>query len=129
MVHESLRRRPDQPVQLSPQRRNPDRAATRRAVNARNNGLRRISSVTRWTLAGAVGLSGALALIAANAFHGRTIQNNPSSSSSQSGAAASQTTPAQTTPAQGQTDQSGLQAPAQAPVQTPAPPVVVSGGS
>ena len=47
----------------------------RRAVMARDAGLRRISRVTRWIVAGVVALSGGLALIAANAFHGHTIDD------------------------------------------------------
>ena len=95
-------------------------AATRRAVLARDAGLRRISTVTRWVIAGAVALSGALALIAANAFHGRTISNSSSS----------QTPVTQQAPATPSVSSSqGPQAPQQAPAQTPAAPVVVSGGS
>ena len=96
--------------------------ATRRAVIARDAGLRRISTVTRWVIAAAVGLSGALALIAANAFHGRTISN---SSSSQTPATQQQAPATPATPSVSQ----GPQAPQQAPAQTPAAPVVVSGGS
>lgn len=97
--------------------------ATRRAVLMRDAGLRRISTVTRWVIAGAVGLSGALALIAANAFHGRTLSSSPSS----------QTPVTQQAPTAPQTpsvsSSQGPQAPQQVPAQTPAPPVVVSGGS
>ena len=96
----------------------PAEIATRRAVMARDAGLLRISAVTRWLTAGVVGLSGALALLAAHAFHGHTLSN------------ASTTTPAPVTqsaaPASTQND---LQQPSQVPVQTPAAPVVVSGGS
>jgi hypothetical protein len=87
---------------------------------ARDAGLLRISVVTRWLTAGAVAASGALALIAANAFHGHTLSNTSSTSQT----AVSQTSSAASTA-------SGLQPPAQAPapVQTPVAPVVVSGGS
>ena len=51
-------------------------------MTARDAGLRRISSVTRRLVVGAVALSGALALIAANTFHGRTIATGGSSLSS-----------------------------------------------
>jgi hypothetical protein len=96
----------------------PAEIATRRAVLARDAGLQRISAVTRWLTAGVVGLSGALALLAAHAFQGHTLSN------------ASTTTPAQVTqPAAPASTQSDLQQPSQAPVQTPAAPVVVSGGS
>ena len=42
----------------------PKEVAIRRAVLARDAGLRRISAVTRWLIVGVVALSGALALIA-----------------------------------------------------------------
>jgi len=88
--------------------------ATRRAVMARDAGLRRIWSVTRWLAAGVVALAGALAVIASHSFHGHTVSTSTASP------AASQT-PAATS--------NGL-APAQTvPTPTPAAPVVVSGGS
>ena len=96
--------------------------ATRRAMAARDAGLRRIAAVTRWTAVAVVALSGALALIAAKAFHGHTVASTPpaaSSTQTQTPPAATQTTP---TPAVQQPEQ----APAPAPVQQP---VVVSGGS
>jgi hypothetical protein len=119
--------------------------ATRRAVMARDAGLRRISIVTRWAIAGVVGLSGGLALLASSAFHGHTIVTTPTSSASQAPGQTTPavttpaqttpavstpavTTPAQTTPAQtapAQTTPSSVQA----PTPTPAAPVVVSGGS
>jgi hypothetical protein len=96
----------------------PEEVARRRAVIDRDAGLLRISAVTRWITAGVVGLSGALALLAAHAFHGRTLSN------------ASTNTPAPVTQsAAPASTQSDLQQPSQAPVQTPAAPVVVSGGS
>ncbi len=97
--------------------------ASRRAVLARDAGLRRISTVTRWVIAGAVGLSGALALIAANAFHGRTLPSTPSSQTPVTQQAPTTTQTPSVSSAQ------GPQAPQQVPVQTPAQPVVVSGGS
>ncbi len=96
----------------------PAEIATRRAVLARDAGLLRISAVTRWLTAGVLALSGALALLAANAFHGRTLSNT----STTSPAPVTQTSAPSNTP-------SGLQPPAQTPVQTAAAPVVVSGGS
>ena len=54
---------------------------------ARDAGLARISAVTRWLAVAVVGLSGALALIASQAFHGHTV----SSTSSTSPGAVSQT--------------------------------------
>jgi hypothetical protein len=96
----------------------PAEIAARRAVMARDAGLRRISGVTRWLTAGAVAVSGALALIAAQAFHGRTLSNTSSTGQP----AVSQTSAPSSA-------SSGLQPPAQAPAQTPVAPVVVSGGS
>jgi len=107
--------------------------ATRRAVLARDAGLRRVSLVTRWMIAGVLGMSGALALVAANAFHGHTISSTPASSTSQGSSGQTTpatTTPATTTPATTTPSSGGLQPPSQAPAPTPAPtPVVVSGGS
>ena len=97
--------------------------ATRRAVIARDAGLRRISAITRGTIAGAVTLAGALALIAANGFHGHTLSNT-----------AAQTANPQTPTTQTQTTVTSsaaiaLQPSSQPPVQTPVAPVVASGGS
>ena len=88
--------------------------AGRRAVMARDAGLRRISRVTRRVILGAVALSGGLAVTAANAFHGHTIVTNNAPTSSTSSTSG---------------DSSGLNAPSQAPAMTPVQPVAVSGGS
>jgi hypothetical protein len=96
---------------------NPKEAAIRRAVLARDAGLRRISAVTRWLIVGVVSLSGALALIASSAFHGRTISNSSAASSVSS-------PPSQVAPSSG-----GLSPANTTPTPTPAAPVVVSGGS
>ena len=88
--------------------------AVRRAVMARDAGLARISAVTRWLAVGVVGLSGALALIASQAFHGHTV----SSTSSTSPGAVSQTPSVA-----GDGVSSGSVTPTQSA------PVVVSGGS
>jgi hypothetical protein len=97
--------------------------ATRRAVIARDAGLRRISAITRGAIAGAVTLSGALAVIAASGFHGHTS----STTAAQTRTTQTQTTQTQTTATS--STSSALQPPSQAPVQTPAAPVVASGGS
>jgi hypothetical protein len=98
--------------------------ATRRAVMARDAGLRRISAVTRWLTAAAVAVSGGLALLAADAFHGRTLSNT-AQTSGQTGVGQTSTSSTSSTTS------NGLQPPAQAPAPapTPAAPVVVSGGS
>jgi hypothetical protein len=95
-------------------------AAGRRAVIARDAGLRRISRATRWIAAGAVGLSGALAVIAADSFHGHVA----STASTQ--APASQSAPASVPAAN---SAGAIAPPASTPTPTPAPPVAVSGGS
>lgn len=98
--------------------------ATRRAVMARDAGLRRISAVTRWTAAAVVVLSGALALIAAKAFHGHTVTSTTPNVTQTTTPAT--TTPATTTPA---TTTPSIQQPAQAPAPIQQAPVAISGGS
>jgi hypothetical protein len=93
----------------------PRQIATRRAASARDAGLARIAKVTRWLTLGAIGLSGALALVAANAFHGRTAAN---------ASASSQAAVIPVAPSSG-----GLSPAAVTPTVTPSAPVVVSGGS
>jgi hypothetical protein len=88
-----------------------------RAVSARDAGLRRVSAVTRWLVLGALALSGALALIASQAFHGRTTLSNASARGPSSAVGARASGSEALTPA------------AAAPTATPAAPVVVSGGS
>jgi hypothetical protein len=98
--------------------------ATRRAMMARDAGLRRISAVTRWTAAAVVALSGALALIAAKAFHGHTVTTTPAGATSSPSTQAPSTGQSQVSPPTTQ-----LQQPAQAPAPVQQVPVVVSGGS
>jgi len=92
--------------------------AQRQAVATRDAGLWRIGSVTRWLLAGAIGSTAALALLAAGTFHGHTVSSAPPAPAS---AAAST--------AAGAGAGSSLAGPSQAPAPAAAPPVVVSGGS
>jgi hypothetical protein len=87
----------------------------RRSIMARDAGLRRIADVTLWLTAGVVALSGGLALLAADSFRGH------SSSASSSNAAAQLSQP--------QNVDNGLGPINQAPAQSPAAPVVTSGGS
>lgn len=92
---------------------------TRRAVLARDAGLRRVSAVTRWTAAGVLALSGALALVASKAFHGHVAAAaTPPQTQTQ--------TPTQT-PSETPTPQ--IQQPQQAPTPVQQAPVAVSGGS
>jgi hypothetical protein len=91
---------------------------------ARDAGLRRIAAVTRWTAAAVVVLSGALALIAAKAFHGHTVTTTTPNATQPTTPAI--TTPATTTPA---TTNPSIQQPAQAPAPIQQAPVAISGGS
>ena len=95
--------------------------ATRRAIMARDAGLRRIAAVTRWTAAAVVALSAGLALMAAKAFHGHTVTTTPSGVTSSPQAPSTDQSQVAPTPQ--------LQQPAQAPAPVQQVPVVVSGGS
>ncbi len=97
-----------------------------RAVNARDAGMALISRINRWLIAGAIGLSGLISLVAANAFHGRTVASSSSAASASSGGSA-----ASQSQSQPQSQGSGLQQPSStpAPAPTPAPSPAVSGGS
>ena len=106
--------------------------ATRRAIRARDVGLRRIAAITRGIGAAVVALSGAFALIAANGFHGHTTsvtaprvlsgtsaltQVRRRSTSSRAGSA-QRATRAQTVPSAVAARASATSAPSQ-PAQTP----------
>jgi hypothetical protein len=95
-----------------------------RIVTARENGLALISRINRWLIAGAVALSGAISVAAANAFHGRTRAQSNQTAVTNGGGGSSQR--ASNTGSGG-----ALQPPAQAPAPTQAPASgpVVSGGS
>ena len=59
---------------VSPQGPRPARATSARpAVRAREAGLELIRRVNRWLVAGAIAAAGILSLLAAHAFHGRTL--------------------------------------------------------
>jgi hypothetical protein len=85
-----------------------------------------ISRINRWMIAGAVGLTAVVSLVAKESFHGRTLSGTAvrSSSASTSGHGASSSSSGST---------GSIQQPAQAPSSVPAPVVpsapVVSGGS
>jgi len=100
-------------MSASARRRAPVDNAVRRAVLARDAGLRKISATTRWVAAAVIALSGALALMAERSFHGHATSNPP--------AAATQS--------QNIAPTTSIQQPSQAPVPTQQAPVVVSGGS
>jgi hypothetical protein len=107
------------------------RTARREAVNAREAGLDLIRRVNRWLIAAAVAAAGFLSLLAANAFHGRTITTSGGSASS-AAQSQSQSSPSVSgsSTSSSSAGGSGLQSPAQAPAPAPAAPApVVSGGS
>jgi hypothetical protein len=93
------------------------------AIEARSAGFAIVSRLNRWLLAGAVGGAGALSLVAASSFHGKSKLAAVRRPASHAGAHRSPTA------------QSGVQSspsiqPAPPPVAVaPAPAAVVSGGS
>ena len=94
-----------------------------RAVTARDAGLALVSRVTRWMVAGAVGLAALISLIAAHSFHGRTLPSAGSAGSTPSGSSEAST-------GSGSGAGGGLAQPQQAPAPAQsAPSPVVSGGS
>jgi hypothetical protein len=86
--------------------------------HARDEGLYRVSSITRWVAAAGVAATAFLAAVVYKDAPGRAAASTPAPSSGAS-------TPAVTGPNAG----GGFQAPAQAPVQVQQPPVVRSGAS
>lgn len=92
-----------------------------RAVAAREAGLELIRRFNRWLIVAAVAAAGMFSLLAAHAFHGRTVTTGGASSNSSALSSAGGSKSA---------GGSGLQAPAQAPAPAQAAPApVVSGGS
>jgi hypothetical protein len=103
----------------------------------RDQGLRRVSRITRWTATGALVSAGVLSIAAAESLPGRSSASEPgrsvaapasSSTTPSSGATQSPTTttPLATTPV---TTPATLALPQQAPQSTYNAPVVASGGS
>ncbi len=89
----------------------------RTTAGGREAGLNMIARANRWLITAAVVSSGALAVVAEHAFHGRTVGSSAASA-------------AQSSAASGEDQGAGLQSPAQAPVAgLPSPTAVVSGGS
>jgi hypothetical protein len=106
--------------------------AQSRAV-ARDAGLRRSRSLTRWVAVGAAGLTAVFAGIAAQAFHGRTVQRAHAASHPSGGSGDSSTgSPTGTQPSPSQDDGSagsGLQPPPAPPQPSPGPGSTASSGS
>lgn len=96
-----------------------------RAVDRRDAGLRRVSRLTRWLLAGSLALTGMFAALAARAFPGQGSQ--------QAGSAVTTTTvtgnQSDDSSSQDEDDSSQLQAPAAAPSASGGSGSVTSGGS
>jgi cytoskeletal protein RodZ len=120
----------------TPHSQRPDASARQHAIRARDAGLRRISALTRGLAAGAVGLTGTLALLAAGSFHGKTVAVTPrpaatvAAESATQGPVARSASAATTVTTTTTTTQSAAPAaPSAPPAPTPAAPVVVSGGS
>jgi hypothetical protein len=97
----------------------------------RDHGLALISRINRWLISGAIAATGALAFLAANAFHGHTAHaatTTPSSTSSSSNEAQPVAPPSDDNSAG-----DGLSSPSSAPSPVPQPAPVpqgpVSGGS
>jgi len=95
------------------------RSAASPAIERRDSGLNLVHRLNRWLVAGAVAAAGALSLIAAEAFHGRTVSH---------GASAGTGGGIQQPQAPSPSGAGAVGAPAPAPASS-APPVVVSGGS
>lgn len=98
-----------------------ERGTQRAARLRRDAGVLQIGRVTRWVVAGSIGLIGVFSAVAAHALpgHGPTSSTpvSPSAGTSSSGVS-------------GVSGSGGaIQSPSQAPQQTQAPPVAVSGGS
>jgi hypothetical protein len=95
------------------------------AAVARDTGLALISRINRWLIAGAVAVTGFLSLVAAHAFHGRTI-------SGPNAAVQNATQPSAAPANAGGSDDSnssGLSPSAAPAPAAPTPSAVVSGGS
>jgi len=117
-------------------RRQADRSAVRQRASLRDHGLDLVARANRWLIAGAVAVTGAVALIADHAFHARAATRLSSSRSasraatagtSTSGASTSASSTATTgTSTTATTGTSTAAAPAPA---TASPSAVVSGGS
>ncbi len=86
--------------------------------NLREAGLRKIAIVRRWLLAGSVTLTGVLAAVAANAFHGKTIKPSGTGATSQSSASEAPNRAGQSPAESSQGSSSSLTPPAQAPQST-----------
>jgi hypothetical protein len=107
-----------------------------RARAARDAGLRRVSRLTGWIVAGTIALTGALSEVAAQALPGHQKPAAPSSaprSQPSDSTAPAAPAPAAPAPSTGESDSSpaapDLQPPVQAPAPSPADSGAVSGGS
>ena len=110
----------------------PDRGTARGAAAARDAGLRRVSRLTRWLLAGALALTAAFSAIAAHAFPGHSGGAQASSTTTQN-SGTTQSSGTGSDDQSGQSDSgssgSGLQAPSSSPFASGGSGSVTSGGS
>jgi hypothetical protein len=96
--------------------------ASRPAVERRAIAFAKLSRINRWLVAGAVTVSGALSVFAANSFHGHTRGTAPQRSARASSARRAAASSAAQSSA-------GMQAAPPPVAVAPAPAPVVSGGS
>jgi hypothetical protein len=109
----------------------------RSRAEARDAGLRRSRSLTRWVAVGAAGLTAVFAGVAAQAFHGRTVHravaSSPAAGSSSVGSGGSATGSGTGTTAPPSEDDgsagAGLQPPPAPPQPSPDPGATASSGS
>jgi hypothetical protein len=102
----------------------------RRAGASRDAGLRRVSRLTGWTVAIAIGLTGVLSEVVAHALPGRSKQAAAAASRPAATRPATRsTTTAPAAPSASQQRPSNPQPPQQAPAQSTASGGAVSGGS
>src|SRR5579875_2653305 len=100
------------------------------AENRRNRGLDLISRINRWLISGAIAATGALAFLAANAFHGHTAHAATTPATTTAAPAPASGDDSQSVAPPSSEDSGGLSAPSSVPTPVPAAPSgPVSGGS
>lgn len=88
---------------------------------ARDEGLRKVSTITRWALAGGAGLTGVFSVLAASSYSGRSTSTPGSASGASTGATA--------TPGQGSASSGTLLPPSTPVYPASGPAAATSGGS
>ncbi len=105
-----------------------DRAAIRQRATLRDQGLELVARFNRWMIAGALGVTGAVALLADHAFHAEQAARAASLHRAAHGSAATSTTGSGTGTSTTGSGTGTSPVPAPTPA-APAPSAVVSGGS